>query len=379
MTATMGNIAALRQQWRDRCQQDDSSHTAATELDLYVTWLLGRNPDQWADKPPVEWQLWTKGIDYRYRVLQRYLSLKPSTRYAQLLKKLCNLLTLRHQITTWVALSRDRHRTVLDVIEEVLQEMLHRDRHLHQELEWIRTCTPRRDLQEAFLCTSLEEYCLRPIQNHPLISYRFVNFMRRYQRGGITQLPSDQHLRLLSTELETQTPDQTLNLLDNEAIARHQSHEDYIQQQSLRQAVLDQFIQYLQENVKDPYVIPWLQLYLQGNTQEAIATELNLPISKIYRLRDKVKYHAIHNFAIKTNPDLVAQWLETAHQNQFGLTPQQWQQFQAQLTPSQLQTLMKHPTPTPQQTATETLNYNATQTLQQWSELYLLAQKIRGQ
>ncbi|NJN72529.1 MAG: hypothetical protein HC799_06770 [Limnothrix sp. RL_2_0] len=163
------------------------------------------------------------------------------------------------------------HRTVYDVLEEVIQEMLQRDRYLKQELQWIQTCTPHRHLQEAFLCTSLEEYCLRPIQNQPLISYRFVNLMRRYQRSGMTQLPADHNIRLLSTELENTLGEQTLNLLDDEAIARHQTKEDLLQQQLLRQEVLDSFITYLQHNVKDPLVIPWLQLYLQGKTQEAIA------------------------------------------------------------------------------------------------------------
>lgn len=257
--------------------------------------------------------------------------------------------------------------------------MLQRDRYLKQELQWIQTCTPHRHLQEAFLCTSLEEYCLRPIQNQPLISYRFVNLMRRYQRSGMTQLPADHNIRLLSTELENTLGEQTLNLLDDEAIARHQTKEDLLQQQLLRQEVLDSFITYLQHNVKDPLVIPWLQLYLQGKTQEAIAAELDIPIRKIYRLRDKVKYHAIHNFAIKTNPDLVAQWLQTTlHQHQLGLTQPQWQELQDKLTPAQQQIILKLQQQIPLQSQTEELDYSSIQLLQEWSKIYLLAQTIRN-
>jgi DNA-binding transcriptional regulator LsrR (DeoR family) len=53
----------------------------------------------------------------------------------------------------------------------------------------------------------------------------------------------------------------------------------------------------------------WLQLYLQGITQEAIAEKLNIPIKQVYRLREKVSYHALKVFSAKHNPELVAEWL----------------------------------------------------------------------
>jgi hypothetical protein len=268
---------------------------------------------------------------------------------------------------------------VYDVLEEVIQEMLQRDRYLRHELQWIQTCAPSPNLQSAFLCTVLEEYCLRPIQNQPLISYRFVNLMRRYQRAGVTNLPADQSLKLLSTELETNNSEQTLNLLDNEAIARHQTKEDLWQEDLLRQTVIDNFLEYLKNNVKDPLALPWFQLYLQGKTQEAIAQELQIPIQQSYRLKDKVKYHAIHNFAIKTHPDIVAAWLQTSlTQDRLGLTPQQWQTFTEQLTPEQLQILMTLQQQSTDQTPAETLDYKTTAMLRQWSQIYLIAQNIRG-
>lgn len=375
----MDRVAALQQHWQKQCEQDYAPQKSPQEIAVLTRWLLGDRVDQWSEKSAQEWILIQKGFEYRYRVLQKYLQQKPSLRYGNLLKHLGKVITLRQQIKTWISLSRDRHRTVYDVLEEVIQEMLQRDRYLKQELQWIQACTPRRHLQEAFLCTSLEEYCLRPIQNQPLISYRFVNLMRRYQRSGMTQLPANHNIRLLSTELENTLGEQTINLLDDEAIARHQTKEDFLQQQLLRQEVLDSFITYLQHNVKDPLVIPWLQLYLQGNTQEAIAAELNIPIRKIYRLRDKVKYHAIHNFAIKNNPDLVAQWLQTTlHQHQLGLTSPQWQELQAQLTPAQQQIVLKLQQQISLQSQTEGLDYSSTQLLQEWSAIYLLAQTIRN-
>ncbi|MGB2924691.1 MAG: HetZ-related protein 2 [Limnothrix sp.] len=375
----MDRVAALQNYWQKQCEQDYANEKSAKEISVLVQWLLGDNELQWADKSPQEWALVESGIQYRYRVLQRYLPQKPSLRYGYLLKHLSKIITLRQQIQTWISLSRDRRRTVYDVLEEVIQEMLQRDRYLKSELKWIQTCTKRRNLQEAFLCTTLEEYCLRPIHNQPLISYRFVNLMRRYQRSGMTNLPADHQLRLLSTELENNLSEQTFNLLDDEAIARHHTKETFLEQQHLRQQVVTSFTDYLQQHVKDPLVVPWLQLYLQGKTQEAIALALDLPIQKIYRIRDKVKYHAIHNFAIKTNPDLVAQWLQTSlHQHQLGLTAPQWQTFKTKLTPEQQTILTQLQQKTSLQTQTEKLDYSSTQLLQQWSKIYLLAQDIRN-
>ncbi|OKH17479.1 HetZ-related protein 2 [[Limnothrix rosea] IAM M-220] len=375
----MGNIATLRDQWRNHCQQTDSSSLPQVDCTLIVDWLLGADAAQKEALPPEQWLLFEKGIAYRYRVLTKYLAMQPSQRFGRLLRRLSHVVTLRQQIQTWISLSRDRRRTVYDVLEEVIQEMLQRDRYLQQELGWLRSCKPPRSLREAFLCTVLEEYCLRPIQNQPLISYRFVNLMRRYQRSGMTNVPASQSVKLLSTELEIKNSEQTLNLLDNEAIARHQTKEELWQQDFLRQAVMDDFFAYLQENIKDPLAVPWLKLYLQGKTQEAIAQALDIPIKKSYRLRDKVKYHAIHNFAIKTKPALVAAWLQTSlAEHQLGLTSQQWETLQTQLTPEQQQLLSDLQTTAPSQKSLTKLDDESPSLLQQWSKIYLAAQKLRG-
>ncbi len=376
----MDTLANLRQHWIKRCQHDFATQLSATESEIIVTWLLGWDMNNWQSGDRQRWELQEKGLVYRYQLLQRYLPLKPSTRYGALLKRLRNMIVLRQKIKTWIALSRDRRRTVLDVIEEVVQEMLQRDRHLQQEMQWIQQCSPRKNLQEALLCTALEEYCLRPVHNQPLITYRFINFLRRCQRGGITQLPMSQNLRLLSAELEDTTGESTFSLLDHEAITRHQTKEEDYQQQLLRQQVLTAFVAYLKENVKDPLVVPWLKLYLQGKTPEAIAEELQLPIRKAYRLRDKVRYHAVHNFAIKTQPQLVAQWLKiTLQEHRLGLNEQQWQRFKQQLSSEQNKILSKLQDDLPLHQQAEDFSCSSKELLQQWGQIYLLAQQVRSE
>ena len=45
--------------------------------------------------------------------------------------------------------------------------------------------------------------------------------------------------------------------------------------------------------------------------QQAIATDLNLDISFVYRLREKIVYHALRNF-VQQNQLLVSSWLNDA-------------------------------------------------------------------
>ncbi|MGC8711225.1 MAG: hypothetical protein ACP5RH_02430, partial [Leptodesmis sp.] len=82
-----------------------------------------------------------------------------------------------------------------------------------------------------------------------------------------------------------------------------------LEQQELRNSVQQRFEAYLIEKNVDPQAVNWLRLYLQGRSQEAIAKELNMEVKQIYRLREKVSYHAVKVFASKTQADLVAAWL----------------------------------------------------------------------
>ncbi len=64
-------------------------------------------------------------MEYRLRILrQRYLGVGPERAYRNLMQRLGNLVLLRNKIRTWVALSRDRTSTVVDVLQEVIQELL---------------------------------------------------------------------------------------------------------------------------------------------------------------------------------------------------------------------------------------------------------------
>lgn len=274
-----------------------------------VLWLVGPEAEQYDELSGEQSKIAQHAMDYRYRILkQRYLDMSREQAYRNLIQRLSSVFVLRNKIKTWIALSRDRQRSVIDVLQEVLQELLQHDKYMQQQIAWIAQCTDDLRLRNLLLLASLEEYCLRPIRNQPLLTYRFVNYLRRSQRGGMTQVPNAEFIRLVSEEIGQDDEQGSISLLDSQAVADYESTQMQLEQQELRQSIVRQLCNYLEEKV-DPLASSWLELYLQGNTQESIAKILNLPIKQVYRLREKVSYHALKVFAAKHHPDLIAEWL----------------------------------------------------------------------
>jgi hypothetical protein len=375
----MATEEELATAWRLRLETD-LPNTNPIARDSIVCWLL-KNPNRtWSDLDTAQLQMAQQSMAFRYSILrQRYLNVTPEMAYQNLIRRLGSLMMLRNKIRTWVALSRDRHRTIVDVVQEIVQEILNSDRYLQQQMAQIAECTADSRLRNALLLTSLEEYCLRPIRDRPLLVYRFVNYLNRTQRGGLTQVPMQELVRIVSAEIGDSESEEFVNLLDAQTVAREEERQVQEEEQTHRQLVQREFSRYLIEQV-DPSAAEWLKLYLQGYSQEAIATALNLPIKQIYRLREKVSYHAIRVFAFKHAPDLVANWLGTSLQeHQLGLTPTQWEKFWNELTPSQQQILQGLKAGTEIEEIARTMGLKPPQMIAEWSKLYLVAQGLRNQ
>lgn len=368
----------LEQEWRSRLLSDYPDQSPTTRQSI-IRWLLGENPERFDTLMPNQLEIAKQAMDYRYRILcQRYLGVEPERAYRHLTTRLAGLVTLRNKIRTWVSLSRDRQRAVVDVLQEVIQELLNSDRYIQKQIAWIAECTEDMRLRDALLLTSIEEYCLRPIRNQPLLVYRFVNFLRRSQRGGMTHIPEGDKVRLVSEEVTPEDTDSPVSLLDNQAVAQYQEGQAWEEQQMLRQSVRQEFEAYLTENL-GPEAGQWLQLYLQGKSQEAIAKALNKPVKEIYRLREKISYHAIRVFSIKAKPELVANWLESSLQeHNLGLTPRQWQELLENLTPEQRQLLEQRKAGKSLEAIAKDLNWKVNQVIGEWSKLYLAAQALRS-
>ncbi|MEG3862046.1 HetZ-related protein 2 [Microcoleus sp. herbarium12] len=369
----------LAQDWKSRLEQDCPQESSSTRESV-VRWLLGDKPERFDSLNPTQLSVASGAIDFLYRILQqRYLGVSPERAYRNLIGRLGGLVVLRQKIQAWVSLSRDRQRSAVEVLQEVIQEMLNSDRYLLSQVAWIAECTTDKRLRNALLLASTEEYCLRPIRNQPLLVYRFVNYLRRSQRGGLTQVPAGDWVRLVSEQVLPDDTDEPLSLLDEQAMSEYRESQAWEERQTQRQIVQQEFEDYLAAEV-DPLASRWLRLYLQGRSQEAIAEVLNVPVKQIYRLREKVSYHAIRVFAVKQAPELVANWLETSLQeHSLGLTPVQWQQYLDDLTPVQRQLVESLKAGKSVESIASELKLKTNQVIGEWSKLYLAAQSLRNQ
>ncbi len=303
----MGFAEKLAEDWRSRLAQDLPNHNGATHTAI-THWLIGEDPARYDELSSESQQVACDAMDYRYRILrQRYLGVPPERAYRQLLQRLSAPYLIRNKIRTWISLSRDRQRTVLDVLQEVIQELLRSDTYMQQQTVWIAQCTSDTRLRNAMMMAAVEEYCLRPIRNQPLLTYRFVNYLRRSQRGGMTQVPGAEFIRLVSEEVTPDDSEGSVSLLDNEAVAQYQQEQVEIELREMRQAVQQRFEAYLEKTL-DTTTVEWLRLYLQGRSQEAIAKALDLDVKQVYRLREKVTYHAVRVFSHKNQAEVDA-WL----------------------------------------------------------------------
>jgi len=373
-----GQLAlGLLSSWQAQVKADLPDQLEDTHRAI-ARWLVG-SPERFEVMSAAEVKLAKKAMDYRYRILiSRYWGLSPERGYKRLLTKLGGLFLIRSKIRTWIALSRDRKRAVKDVLQEVIQEMLQSDRHMQQQTQLIRSCTQRGNLRNILTLATIEEYCLRPIRNQPLLVYRFVNYLRRSQRGGMTQVPSRELIQLISEEIGTDDSDGTLSLLDFEALDRYEQQKSFEEQQVARQSVKDQFSTYLVDKLGDT-AAEWLELHLQGYAQENISQQLGLNVREAYRLREKVSYHAIRIFTIKERPDLVFSWLKTSlKQHNFGLTPSESDVYYAALDEAQKQMLNAFKSGSSVKEVAKTMGLTEKQTTSKWADLYLKAQELRS-
>ena len=301
-------------QWETRIATECQGQSP-TNRETILNWLLGEDRSRLETLDPEHLKIVDRAMDYRWRILlQRYLGLPPERAYKHLMQRLGGLAVLRDKIRAWLTLSNDRQRNVLDVLQEVIQEMLQGDKYIQQQINWIGQCTNNPRLRDILLFASIEEYCLRPVRNRPLLAHRFVNYLCRSQKGGITNVPHGDLVKLISDEIVDDS-DSTLSLLDKQAQEDYQQQQDWAESQVTRDRVKDTLRSYLVEQISQEAGL-WLDLYLQGKSPAAIAVILKLEIEQVYRLREKIDYHTLKVFAIKAESELVSQWLHISLQQQ---------------------------------------------------------------
>ncbi|MBW4505589.1 MAG: HetZ-related protein 2 [Scytonematopsis contorta HA4267-MV1] len=368
----------LKKNWLDRLASEspELSHASAIAI---VDWLLGSDTERFENLAPKDLQIAKQAMEYRWKILrQRYLGVSREKAYRNLITRLGSLAILRSKIQTWISLSRDRQRAVLDVLSEVLQELLQSDNYMQQQMAYIATLTKDGRLNNALLFASAEEYCLRPVRNQPLLVYRCINYLKRTQRGGLTQVPGSDMVRLVSEEILTDDSDNRVSLLDTQVVEEYQEAQEQEEQQALRQMTQEKFEAYLQEKLGED-TVNWLRLYLQGKSQNEIAKKLNLSSAIVYRLREKISYHAVNVFSIKEQPEMVQNWLGISlEEHNMGLTQNQLQGLNQKLTPKQRQIMDSYSSGQKFEEIAVQLKMKPHQVLGEWTKIYTLAQEMRN-
>lgn len=172
---TMATVAEIAQYWRVLLDAECPQLGVASRESI-IHWLLRSHFERVDLLDSKQLDIAVQVMEYRYRILQRYLGKEREGAYRNLIIRLGSLVTQKNKVKTWIAKSRDRQRTVLDVLQEVLLELLH-DRYMQQQMTCISKLTTDTQLRDVLLQASLEEYCLQAVGNQPLLVERFVNYL----------------------------------------------------------------------------------------------------------------------------------------------------------------------------------------------------------
>ena len=121
------NGVNLAQYWQQRLITECPEQSQATRQSI-LNWLLGVDLARFDLLNPKELEIAKQAMEYRWRILhKRYLGMSREKAYRQLISRLSSVVAVRNKIQMWISLSRDRQRSVIDVLQEVLQELMQSD------------------------------------------------------------------------------------------------------------------------------------------------------------------------------------------------------------------------------------------------------------
>jgi hypothetical protein len=171
------NKESLESFWHSRLLKDYPAQNLEKRQSI-IRWLLGEDLEQFDRLTSRQLAIAEQMMDYRYRILQqRYLEVEPNRAYHNLVARLGALMMLYQQIRVWVASSQQRKKTLANLIQAAIEDMLKSDLYVKKQIDWIGKCTRDRDLRDALVLGCLEEYCMRPIRNQPAIADKIRYFL----------------------------------------------------------------------------------------------------------------------------------------------------------------------------------------------------------
>lgn len=370
-------IELIKAEWEQRIQIELPNLNRLERASI-IEWLLGEDRARLETIDLQQLIQIHKSIDYRFWILtQRYLGRSPNIAYKHLIERLGNAKTVYLLLSSGIAMSRDRHRRIFDVITEIVQDILEKDRNMQRQIAWIDRLTTNPRLKQALTIASIEEYCLRPVNNRSLLAHRCLNYLDREHRFGVTQIPRQNYIQVVFE------PDESIegyigSFFDSNAIADRVDRQASLESKSL----YDEIVSKLRISIADSLGVAagiWIELYLQGKNASEIADILNMDIDRVYRLREKIDYHINQVFAFKNEAALVARWLNISLQeHNLGLTTSEWQQLNRNLTPIQVQIVNSLKVGNSIAEIAKYLNLKTSQVMGEWRKVYFAARSIRS-
>lgn len=145
---------------------------------------------------------------------------------------------------------------------------------------------------------------------------------------------------------------------------------------NLREKVIEELFAYLEEKQQHDCA-DYFTLRLQDLPTSEIEEILGITPRERDYLQQRFKYHLIR-FALSHRWELVHQWLEADLEKNLGLTPQEWESFQAKLTADRRQLLQLKQEGKSTHEIAQVLKCTVTQVEKRWFKLLELAWEIRN-
>ncbi len=366
--------------WRERLQQESPSFTE-TEIETLIKWLLGKNPSIFDNLSPSQLEQFKKGCDYRYNKFKRaYWGLAYPQAYNRLIDNLSRIPLVNNTIRNWMSSDKEARKVLREIIEEVVQEILCSSQYINRQMEWIGTITTNSNLRNALLFTDLEEYCLRPINNQNILIGRIINYFKKEIKKGVKNIPKGTAINVVPDTFINEEDESSFNLVDTKAIAQYQDNQNYQEITVNRLKVQEELETYLVKKlgeIEGLIAVEWLNLHMQGYSAKSISKITGIEINTVYRIREKVVYHA-NNFALNDGSPLVNDWLEIGVDKNFGLTPTQYIIFREQLTERQRKIFSLLQEGLTLEEIGKRLSLQKTLLKKEWGEIYTKGKNLRS-
>ncbi|MBD1849181.1 heterocyst differentiation protein HetZ [Leptolyngbya sp. FACHB-711] len=237
------------------------------------------------------------------------------------------------------------------------------------------TYRPRTLLELAEYMAFTERYGKRRIplpgrRSQQLIILRAQTFSQ--QQPPETMVDMEQAAEGTLNESDTSRSTVSMPQVREQMVAQ----EPELQEDTLRNTVIAELMNYLEERQQQDCA-DYFALRLKDLPTSEIEAILGLTARQRDYLQQRFKYHLIR-FALSHQWELVHQWLEADLERNFGLTPQQWQQFADRLTPRQQELLSRKQAGMADASIAQALSITPTQLQKQWSKLLEQAWEIRN-